>query len=128
MSLVATYVKGSDGQYYKLPIFSGEVDGCRWFICYDDDDPIELVIASQDAVVVEEVKEGIKKLFSDNDCDISFSKIQGRSQRCFSANDWRDFHDAVSMWVEMKEPPVELITKHEGVMERGSIGQGVIYG
>ncbi len=41
MSLVATYVRAVDGNFYADPAFRG--DG--WFVCFDDDDPPEIVIA-----------------------------------------------------------------------------------
>lgn len=40
MSLVSTYVRATDGYFYQDPVLSG--DG--WFVCFDDDDPPELVI------------------------------------------------------------------------------------
>jgi len=46
MSLVPTFVKGSDGKYYKNPLLQDETN--QWFICYDDDDPIEIVMYTTD--------------------------------------------------------------------------------
>lgn len=43
MSLVPTYVQSTSGKWYKNPVIEAE-DG-TWFVCWDDDDPIELVIA-----------------------------------------------------------------------------------
>lgn len=40
MSLVPSYVLATDGLYYKNPIIKG--DG--YFICFDDDDPPEIVM------------------------------------------------------------------------------------
>lgn len=40
MSLVSTYVYATDGKFYKNPVIKGE----GWFICFDDDDPPELVV------------------------------------------------------------------------------------
>lgn len=40
MSLVPTYVQSSTGRWYKNPVVKGE----DWFVCWDDDEPIELVI------------------------------------------------------------------------------------
>jgi hypothetical protein len=40
MSLVPTYVQSKEGSWYENP----EVSGDGWFICWDDDEPIELVI------------------------------------------------------------------------------------
>lgn len=44
MSLVPTYVKADDGFFYKDPIVRGQHSGRHYFICFDDDDPPELVI------------------------------------------------------------------------------------
>ena len=40
MSLVPTYVLAQDGYWYKNPVLGT----ASWFLCYDDDDPIEIVI------------------------------------------------------------------------------------
>ena len=40
MSLVSTYVQSQDDKWYKNPVIYRN----DWFICWDDDDPIELVI------------------------------------------------------------------------------------
>src|SRR3954471_8161053 len=42
MSLGSTWVLGDDGLYYQNPVM-GEFE--NWYICFDDDDPPELVIA-----------------------------------------------------------------------------------
>jgi len=123
MSLVATYVKCSDGQFYRLPIFGGNMHGCDWFICYDDDDPIELVVATQDGILFKDVIKGIRKEFLKYHCMIEFTKRREKSGRLFDGK----FKDAIATWIEMRTPPVKLIQKHEGIVERGNIGQGVIY-
>jgi hypothetical protein len=40
MSLVPTYVQALDGRFYENPV----LEGPGWFICFDDDDPPELVL------------------------------------------------------------------------------------
>lgn len=40
MSLVPTWVYAEDGNWYKDPVITGP----GWFICFDDDDPPEMVI------------------------------------------------------------------------------------
>lgn len=42
MSLVSVYVKSSSGIWYKNPLAYGR----DWFLCYDDDEPPELVCVS----------------------------------------------------------------------------------
>ena len=43
MSLTSTYVEDQKGSWYKNPLIIKD----NWFICWDDDDPIELVINEQ---------------------------------------------------------------------------------
>lgn len=44
MSLVSTYVKAVDGKWYQDPVLEGVSDsGHKWFLCFDDEDPPELV-------------------------------------------------------------------------------------
>lgn len=48
MSLVPTFVMAVDGKFYENPTLRGEdSDGARWFLCFDDDDPPELVIETK---------------------------------------------------------------------------------
>jgi hypothetical protein len=41
MSLVSTYVRAADGDLYRNPVLADETNG--WYLCFDDDDPPELV-------------------------------------------------------------------------------------
>lgn len=41
MSLVPSFVLGNDGRWYQNPVIGV---GDEWFVCWDDDDPEELVI------------------------------------------------------------------------------------
>ena len=43
MSLVATWVQATDGKFYENPILFGE----GWYVCFDDDDPPEIVISEK---------------------------------------------------------------------------------
>lgn len=40
MSLVSTFVQSTSGRWYKNPV----IRGADFFVCWDDDDPIELVV------------------------------------------------------------------------------------
>lgn len=51
MSLVPTFVQCADGNYYKELVYRGK----GWFICFDDDDPVELVIKTSCAVQPKEI-------------------------------------------------------------------------
>ena len=51
MSLVSTYIKTTDGKWYRNLVYRGE----GWFICFDDDDPIELVIRKSSGIKPEDI-------------------------------------------------------------------------
>ena len=45
MSMVSTWALAQDGKFYKNPVLRGtRPDGAEWFLCFDDDDPPELVM------------------------------------------------------------------------------------
>lgn len=45
MSLGPTLVRAADGLYYQDPVFEGtDAAGRRWFVCFDEDDPPELIV------------------------------------------------------------------------------------
>lgn len=46
MSLIPTYVRASDGRWYEDPTLAASEDWRerKWFLCFDDDDPPELVV------------------------------------------------------------------------------------
>lgn len=46
MSLVSTYVQADDGKWYQNPVLKGK----GWFLCYDDDEPIEIVIQAESKI------------------------------------------------------------------------------
>ena len=46
MSQTTNYVRADDGLLYEDPSIRGEREGREWFICFDDDDPPELVVQS----------------------------------------------------------------------------------
>lgn len=50
MSLVSSWVESREGRWYRNPIVRAD----DWFICWDDDEPIELVVKRQ-VITVEEV-------------------------------------------------------------------------
>lgn len=117
MSLVSTYVRADDGEMYRNPVLEGE----GWFICFDDDDPVEVVIAKE--LGIEDPKEfleslGIKPLKN------RVSNAMRSGSRVFNGG-WRS---ARSWFFEIEERiPASLITRHDGVVERENIRQGVIY-
>ena len=107
MSLVATYVRAVDGQLYRDPIIYG--DG--WFLCFDDEDPLELVVF-KGAVWP---KLDYITILHDHDCGMRSVPPK-----------WRETKPAKAYWCALvKRIPVPQL--HDGVVDREKITQGVIY-
>lgn len=94
MSLSATWVKATDGYFYEEPVLRGE----GWFVCFDDDDPPELVI---------EKGLGLNPPATLREANIGFTHLQ------FSQECGRDFggqsgdiniRDAQSFFFELTAP------------------------
>lgn len=102
MSLVPTYVKATDNYFYKDPTLEGK----DWFICFDDDDPPELVIA---------VKAKLNPETLLNTLGIKYSNLRKGhvAGRVFGKN-WH-FKTAQSYFFELQNKlDPKLITTHEG--------------
>jgi len=99
-----------DGKLYRDPVIEG--DG--WFLCFDDDDPPELVVK-------------IGHNLPDLKC-VRVLRAHARSGRCFSKTLDGDFlfEDAHSYWCELLSP-IPVPKRHDGTVERDQIVQGVIY-
>lgn len=118
MSLVPTWVRAVDGLYYKDPLLVGE----NWFLCFDDDDPPELVIKTSlatDVLVFNIVaKEILDKLGFGYRV---LSKRANHSMRDFG--DYRkpdgqfDFQEAGSIFLEITSP-IPVPQQHDGVGTR----------
>lgn len=114
MSLVSTYCLADDGKWYKEPVLGGE----DWFICFDDDDPPELVFKEHSDInpytLLREL--GIKA---------SLKGRGNRSMRMFSEE--IKFDDAISFWLKIKKPiPAAAITEHDGIIDELPF-QGTLY-
>lgn len=112
MSLVSTYVRAVDGKLYRNPVIRG--DG--WFLCFDDDDPPELV--------VEVGREAP---------GFTFFKRKRRGHR-----GGRCSQSSLNKTVEMRfktadsyfgrlTAPIPVPAEHDGVATTEEIGQGVVY-
>ena len=65
MSLTSTYVLMGDNKWYKNPIITNLLTESMWFICYDDDDPIELVVEEslwEDITKIDELLKELKQM------------------------------------------------------------------
>lgn len=93
MSLVSTYVRADDGKYYKNPIIRGEIGGKKWFICFDDDDPPELVV---------EVGMNPQAVLSEIGVVSSVHRVSGESDRQFAPRGFVDWRKAVSYFLHIR--------------------------
>lgn len=110
MSLVPTWVEAVDGNFYKDPTLRGT----GWFVCFDDDDPPELVIRVEYA----------KKRFSIlKDKGIKYANLafQGSSGRLFGGR----FKTANSYFFKLRGP-IPIPDKHDGVASKPT-GQCCFY-
>lgn len=137
MSLVATYVQANDGQWYANPVLRGKVEGRPWFIVYDDDDPIELVVNATTREEAERMKVEIGNLLKEHGCEMrpySMSRfkpatkiiMEQRGGRLFGGANSK-FKPAFRAWITIAAPPVKLITSHDGVWDSYPHRQGVYY-
>jgi hypothetical protein len=117
MSLCATYVCADDGKFYKNPTYR-DPSG-KWFVCFDDDDPPELVVSrdhtgEHQSILVDLLGEdGFKKM------------RKGRGgQRCF--DETGQFRPARAYFFHLlKRPPPP--TDHRGVFEELPHGDLVFF-
>jgi len=109
MSLGPTYVRADDDEFYKDPTISGH----DFFICFDEDDPPELVIMKNDRdsdSLAKRAEEIIKNLGLNAK---TTNKVEMYIQRCFGKG--YNFKDAYSVFIEIDSPiPFGIITEHEG--------------
>lgn len=103
MSLTHTTVRCSDNKWYRNPTWRGE----NYFICYDDDDPVEMVVIVTPNMLPFHVTRQMLEILE----KIGFkAKIRPntyrRSGRIFSHID-DNFHDACSYFlsVDVAPPP-----------------------
>lgn len=98
MSKVPTLVLATDGYFYEDPVFRGELNGSRCFICFDDEDPPEIVIETRGRNIRPSDAASILS-------DLGFkhralSKNPSLSERCFSGK----FHKAAAFDFEIHSP------------------------
>ena len=103
MSLVPTWVRADDERWYKNPILSNK---CDWFICFDDEDPPELVYNSKiwtdETILNHLVCLGLSGFL------VNEARYCGA--RLFPDDGWKGFRTARSRTIHFsKEIPVQLI-------------------
>lgn len=133
MSLVSTYVRMDDGLWHKNPVIG---EGKQWFICYDDDDLIELVLQAQSRQHAFRRLEEVMLRLRSLGCRLYLKKhhtgehngetaLRRSGMRCFGDDD--EFLDAWSLWVWVNKPPVFLLLKQDGAYDERPRGDCVYY-
>ena len=119
MSKVPTFVKLNDGNYYKNPTLGRN----NWFICFDDDDPPELVIKMkmfEDGLTPKRI---IDRIGLEAEVVSDITEYAGR---CFEEDSLR-MEEAVAVFLKISEPPsTEWLRNHDGI-EENSRTEGVYY-
>lgn len=120
MSLVSTYVRATDGLFYRNPTLNGN----GWFICFDDDDPVEIVVQYTEKYknkkLLKERALGILKEVGLKHTPLTES---GGSMRMFGSK----FKDAYAFFFEIENRiDPKYIKEHDGTV-KGHVGQGVYY-
>lgn len=109
MSLGTVYLKARDNRYYENPCSRGVTEkGNQWFVCYDEDDPPELVVevsrGGEDAMVILKAA----------GFEIRHVTKSGISGRCFSKNICDPFIRAASYFFTPLTP-APVPTEYTGV-------------
>ena len=126
MSLVPTYVQCADGKWYKDPLM-GNID--TYFLCFDDDEPPEIVIDEEcfnNGIRPENV---IKALHLDA---LQIGKLR-RSERCFGKSliersNKIEMKPAVSCFIRIyRAPDPKTVIRHDGVSQNFPKPDCVLY-
>lgn len=115
MSLVSTCVQANDGKIYKNPILSGE----DFFICFDDDDPPELVIKRLHRIDSDLHKRALD-ILKNLGLVASLRGNPMKSSRLFNLTQELStkFIEAISYFLHIEAPiPANHITKHDGLYD-----------
>ena len=130
MSLVSTYVQMDDDRWYKNPVIG---QGKQWFICYDDDDPIELVVTAQANGHATRKRERVQELLREQGCEMypilakktKKPYMKNGHMRLFGTN--HEFLPAFTTWVWLTRPPICFLLNHDGVSSELPPGDKVFY-
>lgn len=116
MSLVSHYCLADDEKWYREPVVG--VAG-RWYICFDDDDPPELVVRRMRIDKVVQLISEPDALITQFNLPFELRGKNSASGRCFPRTDGK-FHpnkmfESVSWWLHQTGPiPSKLIVVNDG--------------
>ncbi len=118
MSQVSAYVESQEGHWYRNPVARG--DG--WFICWDDDEPIELVVRAEKDLQIADILDGLAK--AGWRLRIIGTKTR-REARVFEDD---EFHPATSCFLQqLHEGPTDAMLVNNPRLNIQPQGQGVYF-
>lgn len=115
MSLVPTFVLAQDGKLYENPVLQGS----GWYLCFDDDDPPELVIK-----VSRGMKRSMYRKLAEN--TLREAGIQQYARLSFQHVSGRMIGTAASFFLDLKEP-IPVPQKFDAALEEYPAREGVVY-
>jgi hypothetical protein len=134
MSLVSTWVQATDGRMYKDPTIRGTFEGRDYFICFDDDDPPELVLATGERPThTGKHLERAKQILSSLGLQYSGIKRQRISIRMFSGkgsdHGTKEWQEATSFFFQLESPiPVPTAGNYDDVRDSSTnLGECVFH-
>ncbi len=96
MSLVAHYIKTTSGLWYKDLVIYGE----NWYLCFDDDDPPEIVIKKQKSIPRKERKEIICRCLNSVKISVKILSHSDQGERLFPP-EYKRFSPAIQGFVKI---------------------------
>ena len=124
MSLVSTYVKLADDKWYKNPV----IYGYSWYICFDDDDPPELVMTAPKQISKVERHAMIKDFLEERNIIVSSFVHSVSGSRLFPP-EWKGSRPAINAFLQIEKTIdcTNLLLLHDGVFDERPEIQGVYY-
>lgn len=94
MSLGPTFIQAADDLWYREASYRGE----GWFLCFDEDDPPELVVAKGGKLTAEEILE---------QRGIAYSHLRPHvtGLRCFDWESFGDYRPSRAYFLRITAPP-----------------------
>lgn len=122
MSLVPTWVRATDGRYYKNPILHGE----DWFVCFDDDDPPELVVVQVPGEGREDARRRAEGILRKAGVPGTLSNRSSRAGRSYPPYPSRRVLESIAFFFDLTGPiPIPEI--HQDVTDGRPTGECVFY-
>ena len=115
MSLVSNFVIMVDGKWYKNASIYDKTN--NWFICFDDDDPSELVSYSPKQMPKVDRLNFLKTILLTSDITANIISHQNSGSRLFPPNWTGPFKPTISAYLNIKRriDLKELEIVHDGV-------------